>query len=190
MRSLQHIRPANCTLVIGLPTTEDKFTADLSRTDKDYVRGKSISDFRLGLLRTWTLVKPEFCTLGMMIREHADRGAFATAFGPSTIAVVLFAHWCDDLIEFSDGMVPVAEVVGLVPESFDGILDLTVCTSEPLAAALDIRRPACRVKIHRNRAHLSFWMWFYIVLAKRLSEQPLTYYDAFDWTMEHFREAR
>lgn len=81
-------------------------------------------------------------------------------------------------IEFRDGLQTVASVVDAVPESFDGLLDLSVCNSIILAESIKRQRRGCMVIANRRPARLNFRLIRYRLLIRELARTPGPYVEA------------
>jgi hypothetical protein len=81
-------------------------------------------------------------------------------------------------VEFADGLLPLEQVVAAVPETFDGVLDLTVCNSTLLAE--EIRRRCKRGLIIANAfpATLDMRMEFYNAAIDLVQRRHVSYQDA------------
>jgi hypothetical protein len=105
--------------------------------------------------------------------------------------VVLFSHWYEDAVEFSDAFEPISAIVTAISPAYSGILDLCVCHPVSLVKELRIHRPDCLVKYLPTEAAPHYWLYFYRILFSRLQSQDLTYLAAIeevvcanlDWAM-------
>jgi hypothetical protein len=81
-------------------------------------------------------------------------------------------------VEFADGLVSVERVVSAVPETFAGVLDLTVCNSTLLAE--EVRRRCRRGLIIANAfpATLDIRMEFYNAAMDLVQRRQMSYQDA------------
>lgn len=81
-------------------------------------------------------------------------------------------------VEFADGLAPIERVVSSVPETFDGVLDLTVCNSTVLAE--EVRRRCRRGLIVANAfpATLDIRMEFYNAAMDLVQRRQVSYQDA------------
>jgi len=75
-------------------------------------------------------------------------------------------------VEFSDGMHTVDEVINEIPVAFDGLLDLTICNSVILGAAIKNCRPRCAVAVNRYPAEIHVRMALYKLAVVMLSRRP------------------
>jgi hypothetical protein len=81
-------------------------------------------------------------------------------------------------VEFADGLAPIERVVSSIPETFDGVLDLTVCNSTVLAE--EVRRRCRRGLIVANAfpATLDIRMEFYNAAIDLVQRHHVSYQDA------------
>ena len=102
------------------------------------------------------------------LRTRLTRAEFERAF-PSAI------HGAR-VIEFSDGLHTIPELVQSIPNEFSGLLDLTVCNSViPAAAIRDERR--CLVAANRKPAELRARMYLYGLEIDSLATNPRPFID-------------
>lgn len=80
-------------------------------------------------------------------------------------------------IEFSEGMYSVEEILNVIPYSFSGLLDLTVCNSVIIGEVIKNYRPDCRVAVNRYPAELYVRMALYKQAITLLSRHPAPYMD-------------
>ncbi len=75
-------------------------------------------------------------------------------------------------VEFSDGLRTISEVVEAVPENYTGVLDMTVCNSVLLGAAIKKHRRNCQVLINRYPTELDIRLLPYKIAIDRLAQHP------------------
>jgi hypothetical protein len=80
-------------------------------------------------------------------------------------------------IELSDGMHTVADFIGAIPPSFEGVLDMTICNSVIVGAAVKRARPDCLVAVNRYPAEMHVRMTFYGLAIESLARRPARYID-------------
>ena len=80
-------------------------------------------------------------------------------------------------IEFIDGMHTVEELAGTVPETFCGILDLTICNSVIVGEVIKHFHPDCRVAVNRYPTELHVRMVFYKLAINALRWRPAPFID-------------
>lgn len=96
--------------------------------------------------------------------------------------LILFAHVLKEqrIVEFYDGFKSFEQVIGAVPQTFSGHLDLCLCDSRELGAELRARRPALGpIKFVDHRVDFGVGMNQYMAFIKLLSEDSLTYFQAY-----------
>lgn len=81
-------------------------------------------------------------------------------------------------VEFSDGMRCVPEIVTAVPKGFDGLLDLTTCSSVILGKAIKTSHPDCLVAMNRYATALHVRMPLYKLVIEDLARRPSVFADA------------
>ena len=100
--------------------------------------------------------------------------------------VILFSHWREDTIEFFDGLVGIPDIVKAIPYEFEGLIDLCVCHPEKLTFALRSERPKCLIRYTQKKATPYIWLYFYLMVFKRLKEENITYLQALELTINDF----
>jgi len=176
------VKPANCALAVGLPTSREGFdkalqteTADLA---KRFLGGweQYYSQFAIDFEK----IEPQFRNWGVTVVRDASLSDFADLFGRPFDVVILFSHWCADAVEFRGGLSGASAVAAAIPLPFSGILDLCVCHPDALARELRIHRPHCLVKHIPGEAAPRYWLYFYRTLFSQLRTRDLTYLPAIE----------
>lgn len=93
-------------------------------------------------------------------------------------------------IELGDGMHTIEEFVSSIPTGFDGILDLTVCNSVLLGAAVKRWRPSTTVVVNRYPTDIRIRMTLYYLTASYLQRKKVAYLDALIETHRMVQENR
>lgn len=81
------------------------------------------------------------------------------------------------VIELSDGLHTIPELVQSIPVEFSGLLDLTVCNSVITAAAIRGERQRCLVAGNRKPAELRSRMYLYGLEIDLLKKKPRPFID-------------
>jgi hypothetical protein len=81
------------------------------------------------------------------------------------------------VVEFSDAMHTVPDLVKAIPEAFSGLLDLTICNSVIPASAIRQLRPNCLVAANRLPAELKSRMYLYGLEMSLLSKKTKPFVD-------------
>jgi hypothetical protein len=81
------------------------------------------------------------------------------------------------VIEFRDGMYTVREFLCAIPETFDGLLDLTVCNSVLPAGLIRRKRPSCLVVANRLPAELRARMYLYGLQISLLGKRSVSFVE-------------
>lgn len=81
------------------------------------------------------------------------------------------------VIEFSDGLHTIPELVESIPIEFSGLLDLTVCNSVIPAASIRQNRPNCLIAANRHPAELRSRMYLYGLEISLLEKEPQPFVD-------------
>jgi hypothetical protein len=174
------VKPRDCILAFGIPTSEADFRADLRSVCKDFARNFN------GL---WARYEAEFIDplvkVERIIRNLDTRvvhGLTLARFGALVATAdvfILFTHWIGEQVEFADGLQPIAPIVEAIPQTYAGILDLCVCRSDRFAAAVRSARTGCLVRHVAERAVTpAYWLYFFMVLFKYLEHHDTSYLNA------------
>lgn len=182
------IKPINCVLAFGIPTSREGFVEWEGRPEKDFVQGflggwpqydhlvVSIFNSIEPVLREWKVTVIQDLTvagLGSLFRNRFD-------------VIILFSHWKGDAVELFDGFVDPCGFLKQVPEEFSGLIDLCVCHPCALTLALRRYRNKCLVKDITTKATPGFWLYFYLALFKLLKDEDLTYLAALERVVDMF----
>lgn len=81
-------------------------------------------------------------------------------------------------IELSDGMHTIGEIVDAIPAAFDGLLDLTICNSVILGAAIKRARPGCTAAVSRYSVEIAVRTALYGLIIEELRRGGLSFMDA------------
>jgi hypothetical protein len=103
-------------------------------------------------------------------RDRLTRWEFEQAF-PHCLA-------SGRVIEFSDGMRTIPELIDAIPQNFSGLLDLTVCNSVVPAGAIRTRRPNCLIAANRRPAELRSRIYLYGLEIRLLAKRPIPFTEA------------
>ena len=180
MKSFERpVSPDECVVVFGIPTSKTGFVRHLGQ--------RSRHDFVPNVCPAWPayerlveqieLAIPRINSFGVDLRQDATLSQFAEVFFNKRV-VILFTHWANDRVEFDDGLHRIDTVAAAVPETYDGVIDLCVCHPDELVMTLRRDRPACLIKRTRSKARVSFWLQFYQVLFRVLTDRHVTYSEA------------
>lgn len=180
------VKPNECVLAFGIPTSEDGFRRARDRPNTDFARrfanwGKYHAQFVSVLER----IEPGLEHLGVRVVHDLALDDLAKAMSNSRV-FVLFSHWGERAIEFSDGMQSLELVASRIPADFYGVLDLCVCQSYELAAVVRstrcclVRHVAGDSQASSERARLGEvtperWLFVYLAAFKYLEQHEATY---------------
>jgi hypothetical protein len=184
------VRPWNCLMAFGVPTTMEEFESDLALGRNDFAR--QIGDprtFKTAFLKDFRTTTSTMRKLGLYVKQNATVQALADAFTLGFPVTILYSHWnlTTGCIELRDGLQSPQTITEIVPRSYSGLIDLTVCTPPALAKQLFRAREELYVMWNENELDARFWLWFYVALFKLLSENEMTYLDGFEKVTSDFR---
>lgn len=81
-------------------------------------------------------------------------------------------------VELGDGMHRIGEIVDALPAGFDGLLDLTICNSVILGAAIKRAYPGCTVAVTRYSVEIAVRTALYGLVIEELRRGGLSFMDA------------
>jgi hypothetical protein len=171
------IKPSDCVIVMGIPNTRVGVRRAQERTDASFANGfvGGWPQYYAQFVRDLEAVEFPLRKLGVTILHEASLGDFADALTQNFDVVLLFSHWYDDAVEFSEGLETIATIISSIPPTYSGILDLCVCHPLSLVKELRIHRPKCLVKYLSTEASPHYWLSFYQILFNQLQSRDLTY---------------
>lgn len=193
------IKPENCVLAFGIPTTESDFVENLksfnkgfSQFFKDQYGERALKEYIRQILDDLRTIEPILTELGLQIIHKLSLKTFGELFQQSKYdVIILFSHWEYDLIEFSGDLVGKSAVLDQIPTTFSGIIDFCICTSKSMGIDMRIERPNSLIRISKNEALPYFWLYFYLVLFKHLKQGNKSYIEALgDVVAEFSKKAR
>jgi hypothetical protein len=174
------IKPSNCALALGIPTSEDGFRQSGEHRRAGFAAGfrGGWNQYRARFVADFERVEPYLRKWGVTILPDVTLASFSRLLDGSFDAAILFSHWDNDEVEFREGFEPVAAIAEAVPPEFSGIIDLCVCHPLALVRELQCHRPRCLVKFVRTTAAPDVWLYFYRVLFSQLQKRELPYLEA------------
>lgn len=181
------IKPSNCVLGFGIPTSKNDFFRDQSDSNKDFAKmfngmwGKYYHQFIKDLERVEPLLKET----GLNVKHNLKLSDYQSLFEGNDV-VILFSHWKNDRIEFSDGLINIEDIIQAIPDEFTGIIDLCVCHPNKLAMKIRENKPNCLVRYIPRAATPSSWLKFYSIFFTYLKQKDLTYLTALEDVISEF----
>lgn len=172
----------DCMIGFAIPLNQEEFFDQFNAIDKDFVRNccSSWAKYKVEIADILQEMFSQFNALGVVTITHLTLEKLTPCFQQGKKHFTLVAHWYNDTIEFFDRMVSCDEFVNAIPESFDGIIDLCVCTPEPLAALIKAKRPDCSVRYNETKTSITHWIHYYLILFRYISINNVTYNQAFE----------
>lgn len=176
------VKPPNCAFAFGIPTTQEGFCEAQQSENADFAkryRG-GWAQYYAQFVTDLEGVEPFLRKWGVMVVHDATLSDFARLFAEPFDVVILFSHWCGDAVEFREGPASTSAVLGAIPLTFSGILDLCVCHPDSLVREVRSRRPCCIVKYIKVEAAPYYWLYFYRTLFSQLQSRDLSYVAAIE----------
>lgn len=170
------VTPADCLLLFGIPTTKQAFFADLNRDDKDFAKlfeGRW-ARYEYQFVSELNRLRKTFLKAGVQLLENGSLEDFRIGIKRHRV-VILFSHWLEDSVEFSDGLQHISAIAEAIPNDFSGVIDLCVCHPNQLAELVRATKPNCTVKYTTAPATPLMWLNFYSILFQQLHKSPGDY---------------
>lgn len=186
------VRPENCVLAFGIPTSYEGFSKALDGSYKgDFILNTVWEKYYFEIVSHLEIVEPVISKFGARVLHDVTLAGFGSIFSddPPDVAI-LFSHWKDQSVEFADGLAHVSRIIEQVPLGFSGLLDLCVCHPENLAIRLRHSRPNCLVRFTNKIATPYLWLYFYMTVFKILHENNVTYLQALEMAIDAFIKKR
>ena len=182
------MRPNDCALLVAVPLQRSEFLADLAAgTDflAHFVAAQQSRDIDI----LWATYDASAGVAAASVERARRRGVkvlrraaladFTRCLNEFQV-VTLVAHWRVGglAVEFADGLAPVDRVVAAVPQTFDGVLDLTICNARVLAQEIRRRCPRGQIIDTPFPATLDLGLEFYNATMDLVQRRQMRYQDA------------
>jgi len=176
------VKPPNCVLALGIPTTREGFRMAQQSESADFAKRflGGWAQYHAQFLVDLEAVEPMLRKWGVTVVHEATLADFASVLAKPFDVVILFSHWRADAVEFRGGLESTGALLGVIPPTFSGILDLCVCHPLSLVRELDIHRPKCIVKHLPTEAAPHYWIYFYRTLFSHLRSRDMSYLVAIE----------
>jgi hypothetical protein len=184
-------KPSDCVIAFALPTSEEGFRWSAQQQHSDYVHR---------FLAGWDQYREvcmdlrhcigECSNVGVQIVEEVKFAQWEILFRSRVVA--LFAHWVTatgtvsslpdsidterelsksrDVVELWDCRACIDDLVDGIPDSFEGVLDLSVCHPSTLVDKIKRHRRNCTVRYFPNELLPSVWAEMYIAVFSYLGQ--------------------
>lgn len=192
------MRTSDCALLVALPLQRSEFMADHAAGTcflQQFVARQRSRDVDI-LWATYEASAAPVRASAERARRHgvsvvtravlADLARCLQAFQ----VVTLVAHAVRTeavAVEFTDGLAAVESLVDAIPETFDGVLDLTDCNAPMLAAEIQRRCRRGLIIANASPGPLDVRMEFYNAAMDLVQRRQVTYQDAVFGVRQHIR---
>ena len=182
------MRPSDCALLVTVPLQRPEFLADLA-AGTDFLTQFVASQRSRDIDVLWATYDASAGVAAASAERAGRRGVtvvrraaladFARCLNDFQV-VTLVAHWRAGglAVEFADGLAPIDRVVAAVPQTFDGVLDLTICNARPLAQEIRRRCPRGLIIDNPFPATLDMGLEFYNATMDLVQRRQMPYQDA------------
>ncbi len=190
----QKVKPKDCTICFGIPVMVEEMDHSFDDPKRDFCQRFITSEgwhfdrnrYIREVISPYERVAPYFCKLGLKQKYDCGLDEYLKVIYDSSVKVViLFSHWTADKIEFKNGMVHYSEISAVVPQKYQGILDLCVCHPVNWVRSLYDTHPGVVKRALTTAATPAYWLHFYKWLMKILHDGELTYFEAFQETRKY-----
>lgn len=186
------VKPVDCALAFGIPTTRSGFLSDRNNPSKEFARrfDGGWPQYYHEVVRNVDDVIPRLKRLGVTVMRDTSLTGFSALFAQGRFKVViLFSHWANrdgGAVEFTEGFVSAPAIVDVVPMSFVGLVDLCVCHPRSLTEALRALRPKSLVRYVDVDVIPYYWLPFYAALFNHINNNSVTYLKALEEVIGSF----
>jgi len=156
------VKPNDCVLAFGIPTNKAQFLEDIENPAKDFADlfDGSWHRYNHQVIKPFNSVIPKLKKWGVEILPSISLAQFGQVLTKNEKkSFTLFSHWAENQVEFSDGLIPIEDIIDHIPKSFKGVLDLCICHPNALVLKIKEERPNCQVRFISNKeATPLFWL--------------------------------
>ncbi len=191
--STQKLKPSDCVLAFGIPTSEDEFWVAREDSKRDFAKNLIWQQYDFQFVSHLRKIERRLAKLGLRIVPQLTLQDFGKLFrDPSNKVVILFSHWTNDAVEFFDGMATEEEIIRVIPCEFDGIVDLCVCHPDNLPIRIRNHLPPTALIKHIDvKATPIIWLYFYwavftILIDSNNSDSGTSYLEALEKAVKEF----
>ena len=176
------LKPTNCLIAFTIPLTQEQFFSQRDDAEKDFVRNccSNWAKYQFEIIKTIDNVVPQYEQLGVRVLNRFNVDNITPCFKPGFKHFILVAHWLNNKVEFYDRMANFEEVAELIPEEFDGIIDLCVCTPIELVTRIKQIRPNSSVRFNQTPSSLIYWLYYYLIFFKYIAVNDVSFNKAFE----------
>lgn len=181
--------PGDCTVLVGIPTTESGYIA--ARAQHAKVSNGFVSTLHAGGLLAYReeVIGPFghaneiWRRWGVDVQTTLTRSRLSAALqSPDRHVMIVLSHYVEGHLELDDGMLPDDELVALLPPGYRGLLDLCACKPMRLVSRIKHKAPGCSVCFASDELTPLAWFGFYSRLFHGLRKEPMSYVQAMERT--------
>jgi hypothetical protein len=183
--------PADCALVVAIPVTKEEFERDAALGAAKDFAPNIVEQYAGQISAAWMSYKPFALYLAEVAKYAQDHGVLVktaasladwVACLKSRSVVTLVAH-CKETgqpeVEFADRLFTPTQIVSVMPNSYAGTLDLTVCYSlAVLVPPIKRSFPDCSVIANKKPALLDLRLALYHQALRLLQSGEYSFVEA------------
>ena len=176
-------RPSDVAMVFGIPCSEELFHLSRETMPQSFATQfiGGVAQFRHQWLSEQLRYSERFEAIGVRVFRDCRFEQLRQCLGdPSIKVVVVFSHWDDGHVEFTDGFVGSDAIVEAIPRERRKWIDLCVCHPVTLVERLERERPDCLVRFKPEPTNPVRWLLWYDALFRLLATGTRSYTGAFE----------
>lgn len=170
----QVIKPNDCVIGFGIPTSKSAY---ITNKNMGYSRlYETKAKYNYDIIVPINNFMKIITAWGVITIFDLNSYNFANLFRKNGFKVIiLFSHWEDDFVEFSNGLIAIDEICNSIPEQFNGTLDFCICHPEKLIKKIIQTKPDIDFRYTNEQVTPKFWIDFYTALFSILRVKNVTY---------------
>ncbi|MBF0339508.1 MAG: hypothetical protein HQL95_00925 [Magnetococcales bacterium] len=175
-------RKLKIALLIALPINREEYQSDRDNCQTEprrYVNSSACFDhYAEKFIQPVTDLIGSINDTSIEVNHHVSLSDFSQYFSGNHNIIILVTHCEDGWMEFRDRFYREEEIAEIIPDTFTGILDLSVCQPIKLAKLLDATNDNMIAHVIFSRATPAFWMQYFRILFWRIINSDDSYLEA------------
>lgn len=200
MKDTEIVKPNDCTLLIGIPTTAASFgdaVIDKCLGRRDFAcsaRFGGLAGYKMEIIAPFERARRQWGRYGAEVLEHATSATVRGHLRRKARGVtILLTHFVGDSVELFDALLGCEEFANMVPADHLGIIDLCMCHPMTLVSSVKQAAPGASICFASAALTPAYWFNFYAHLFRLLKSEDVNYIDAMErtcMTLSRFGTAR
>lgn len=160
-------------------TAEGYLRAYSSGGTREFVMAHAtMSHYSRVVLRHADLVLPTIAASGVTLVQNATLADVTALCSERYRVVTLFSHANELGVELDSGMVSFEDLSAAIPNTFSGILDLSVCEATAQIRKVRSATQQFLLKTNERPETVSLWLYFYSAMFSIMKQNHVDYFDA------------